>query len=274
MTMNRCFALNNENALTEGAGLQVTDVGLRRFITGPGPGITHSRSWKGLLEVGTHRLRTAGLPLRTGFGAKNHKIGGRTMQVPLKITFRNVRKTPDVEALIAKQAAKLERVCDHIIGCQVAVEKPQEHQREGNPFRVRIDVTVPPEHELVVTREASEGDLHDRLPTVLRAAFDAMRRQLQKLAEKQRKEVKTHPEQEVGGFVSRLFRQQGYGFIKGLDGREIYFHKNSLTEGEFERLDIGTGVHWVEQDGDKGPQASFVRIVDKRGSRASMSPES
>lgn len=193
------------------------------------------------------------------------------MQVPLKITFRNVRKTPDLEVLIAKQAAKLDRVCDHIISCQVAVEKPQEHQRVGNPFRVRIDVTVPPEHELVVSREATEGDLHDRLPTVLRGAFDAMRRQLQKLAEKQRLEVKSHPEQEVGGFVSQLFREEGYGFIKGLDGREIYFHKNSLLGGEFDRVEVGTGVRWVEQEGEKGPQASSVRIVDKRGSRSSTS---
>ncbi len=195
------------------------------------------------------------------------------MQVPLKVTFRNVRKSPRLEALIAKQAAKLERVCDHVISCEVAVEKPQEHQRVGNPFRVRIDVTVPPEHELVVTREATEGDLHERLPTVLRGAFDAMRRQLQKLSEKQRKEVKSHPEQEVGGFVSQLFRKQGYGFIKGLDGREIYFHKNTLSGKEFNRLEIGTGVRWVEQEGDKGPQASSVRIVDKRGSRNSTTAE-
>ncbi len=187
------------------------------------------------------------------------------MQVPLKITFRNVRKSPNLEALIAKKAAKLERVCGHIISCEVAVEKPQEHQRVGNPFRVRIDVTVPPEHELVVTREATEGELHERLPTVLRAAFDAMRRQLQKLAEKQRKDVKSHPDQEVAGFVSRLFRREGYGFIKGLDGREIYFHKNSLNGGGFDDLEIGTGVNWVEQEGEKGPQASSVRIVDKRG---------
>ena len=178
------------------------------------------------------------------------------MRVPLKITFRNVRKTPDIEALIGKQTAKLERVCNHIVSCRMAIEKPQEHQRTGNPFRVRIDVTVPPQHELVVIREASEGDLHERLPTVLRGAFGVMRRQ-----------VKTHPEQEVGGFVSLLLRREAYGFIKSLDGREIYFHKNSLPAGEFDRLEIGTGVRWAEEQGEKGPQASSLRIVDKLGFR-------
>jgi len=189
------------------------------------------------------------------------------MQVPLKITFRNVRKTPDIEALIGKQAAKLERVCNHIVSCRMAVEKPQQHQRTGNPFRVRIDVTVPPQHELVVIREASEGDLHERLRTVLRGAFGVMRRQIKKLAEKQRSQVKTHPEQAVGGFVSLLLRREAYGFIRSLDGREIYFHENSMPAGEFGRLEIGTGVRWVEEQGEKGPQASALRIVDKPGSR-------
>jgi ribosome-associated translation inhibitor RaiA len=129
------------------------------------------------------------------------------VQVPLKITFRNVPKTSDIERLINKQAAKLERVCNYIVSCRLVVEKPQQHQKSGNPFRVRLDITVPPEHELVVIRESSEGELHERLPTVLRRAFDAMRRQVERLTQKQRKEVKSHPEQEAAGFVNRLFRK-------------------------------------------------------------------
>src|ERR671910_3719263 len=187
------------------------------------------------------------------------------MQGPLNMTFRNVRKDPAIEDLIYKHAAKLERICDHIVSCRVAVEKPQEHQRSGNPFRVRIDLTVPPEHELVVIRDSSEGDLHEELSTVIRDGFGAMRRQASKLVEKQRRDVKTHPKQEVGGFIIRLFPEEGYGFIKSLDGREIYFHKNSLLGDGFSHLDIGTGVQWVEEHGDKGPQASTVRVVDKRG---------
>jgi ribosome-associated translation inhibitor RaiA/cold shock CspA family protein len=195
------------------------------------------------------------------------------MQIPPTMTFRNVQKSAAIEELIHKQAAKLERVCDHIISCRVAVEKPQEHQKSGNPFRVRIDVTVPPEHELVAVREAGKGDLHQRLATVIREAFGAMRRQLRKLVEKQHGDVKAHPAQEMSGVVIRLFRDQGYGFIKALDSQEIYFHKNSLPAGEFERLQVGTGLQWVEQEGDKGPQASSVRIVDKPGSTISASHE-
>jgi cold shock CspA family protein/ribosome-associated translation inhibitor RaiA len=199
--------------------------------------------------------------------------GGSGMQVPLNVTFRNVLKNAATADLIRKQAAKLDRVCDHIVSCRIAVEKPQEHQRSGNPFRVRIDVTVPPEHEIIVTREAGEGDLHEQLPTVIRDAFAAMRRQLRKLVEKQHRNVKTHPEQELAGVVIRLFREQGYGFIKRLNGDEIYFHKNSLLGDDFDHLAIGTGVQWVEEQGDKGPQASTVRIVDKPGSSISSLEE-
>ena len=187
------------------------------------------------------------------------------MQVPLNVTFRNICKDAAIENLIEKQSAKLERVCDHIVSCRLAVEKPQEHQKSGNSFRVRIDVTVPPEHELVVTREAGEGDLHEQLPTVIRDAFGAMRRRLKKLVEKQHGDIKTHPEQEVGGLIIRLFRDKGYGFIKGANGQEIYFHKNSFLGNDFDRLDIGTGVQWHEEEGDKGPQATTVRIINKPG---------
>ncbi|HXV80329.1 MAG TPA: HPF/RaiA family ribosome-associated protein [Candidatus Binatia bacterium] len=182
------------------------------------------------------------------------------MQVPLKITFRNVRKTPDIEALIDKQTAKLEHISNNIVSCHMAVTKRQKSQRAGNPFRVRIDVTVPPQHELVVIREASEGEFHEQLPAVLGGAFDVMRRQVKKLAEKR---VKIQSGQEAGGFVSLLLRKEAYGFITSLDGREIYFHKDSLPTGEFDRLEIGTGVCWVEQQGEKGPQASSARIVAK-----------
>jgi cold shock CspA family protein len=116
-----------------------------------------------------------------------------------------------------------------------------------------------------VTREAGEGDLHEQLPTVIRDAFGAMRRRLKKLVEKQHGDIKSHPEQEVGGLIIRLFRDKGYGFIKGANGQEIYFHKNSLLGNDFDRLQIGTGVQWHEEQGDKGPQATTVRIIDKPG---------
>ena len=185
------------------------------------------------------------------------------MQVPLTITYRNVPKTTATESLIRKQATKLERVCPRIISCRVAVENRQSHQRTGSRFRVRISITVPPEHELTAVRDESEGELHEQLSTVIRRSFEAVRRQLEKVTEKRRGAVKTHPEQESSGIVLRLFSEEGYGFIQTLEGREIYFHRNSLPGGDFDRLEVGTSVHWTEEQGEKGPQASTVRILNK-----------
>ena len=117
------------------------------------------------------------------------------MQVPLEISFRGVRKTKAIENLIREKVAKLENICNYMISCHVAVEIPQQHQKTGNPFRVRIDIRVPAGHELVVKCESSEGDMHDTLPKVLRKAFNVSNRKLKELLELQRGKIKTHAEQ-------------------------------------------------------------------------------
>lgn len=192
------------------------------------------------------------------------------MKVPLEITFRGIEKSDFLEGLIREKAAALEKVSDRVISCRVAVEVPQQHQRGGRPFRVRITLNVPPGHEVAVRREATEGSIHDELPSVIRNAFDAARRKLKRIIEKQRGEVKAHPVQEEAmAIVVRLFREDGYGFLKTLDGRDLYFHENSVLQNDFDRLEIGTGVRYEEEEGDDGPQASTVRIVDKPGARVS-----
>ena len=127
------------------------------------------------------------------------------MKIPLEIAFKGIEHTDEMEALIREEADKLERVCNYMISCRVAVEKRQQHQEVGNPYRVRIDMTVPPGHELVVKREPSKGDMHDPLEIVIKHAFNSAARQLRKLVELQRGTVKTHPDQQVTAVVHKLF---------------------------------------------------------------------
>lgn len=125
------------------------------------------------------------------------------MQI-FEISFRDVEKNEAIEELIRKKAAKLEQVCSDLISCRIAVERPQQHQRSGNPYRVRIDMSVPG-NEFVVTRESSEGEMHDPLTKVLGNAFNAARRKLREYTKRQRGEVKTHPEQQTTALVVKLF---------------------------------------------------------------------
>ena len=179
------------------------------------------------------------------------------MQLPLELTFRDDTKSDAIENLIREKADKLDRYHPRIMSCRVAVEQP--HHRESPGYRVRLDITVPPGTEIVVERggtaKGEDGDLH----ALVLDAFDAARRQLQKLAEQQRGDQKRHPEQEVRAFVSKLF--DDYGFIEAIDGREIYFHRNSVVNAEFDQVEIGSGVAFEEERGEEGPQASSVRIL-------------
>lgn len=191
------------------------------------------------------------------------------MQLPLEVSYRNIDKTESLEALIREKVSKLEDVCDHISSCRIAVEKPHDHPRSGSPYRVRIDLRVPPSHELAVDKSPGEGTQYTPLETVIREAFDAARRQLAELNERQHRQIKHHEDQSMGAIVTKLFPEEDYGFIKTFDEREIYFHRNSVLHDDFDRLELGTGVRLMFEEGDKGPQATTVQIVNKPGARAS-----
>lgn len=195
------------------------------------------------------------------------------MQVPPEITFRNIAKSDSVEDLIRENIDKLEKVCDHIMSCRVAVEKPQQFQRSGSPFRVRIDLTVPPGHEIIVTREPSEGELHDGLPFLVRDAFKSARRRLRDLVDRQRGVIKPLDAPETTALVTRLIRAENYGFLRTTEGEEVYFHRNAVLNNDYDRLEPGTGVRFVVQMGDDGLQASTVQIINKPGARMSGADE-
>jgi cold shock CspA family protein len=65
----------------------------------------------------------------------------------------------------------------------------------------------------------------------------------------------------------RVIPGQDHGFLRTPDGREVYFHRNSLVEGDFDRLEPEADVTFVEELGDKGPQASTVNLVGRHAGR-------
>lgn len=189
------------------------------------------------------------------------------MQVPLELQFKNLNANDSLTDVIHRRVEKLEQFCDHISSCRIIVDKPQSHIDSGSPYRVRIDVTVPPGHELVSRREPGDGEMHEALQTVVIDAFDAMERQLKQLNREQEGKEKTHPQQQTVGIVEKLFPEENYGIIRSIEGRDVYFHRNSVLNDDFDRIEIGTGVNYMEESGEKGLQASTVRITDKPGAR-------
>ncbi|MBD3379852.1 MAG: hypothetical protein GF408_05250 [Candidatus Omnitrophica bacterium] len=105
--------------------------------------------------------------------------------------------------------------------------------------------------------------MYRTLEHIINKAFRAASEQLKKLNAKQKKEVKKHPQQEANPLVLKIFPELGYGFLETLDGREVYFHENSVHSGAFSRLKPGTAVRYMEEPGEKGPQAISVKLTDQ-----------
>ena len=183
------------------------------------------------------------------------------MQLPMQISFRGMEPSDAVETKIRERVGKLERFYDRIMGCRVVVESPHRRHHQGKLFHVRVDLTVPG-GELAVSREPAEHHAHEDVFVAIRDAFDAAQRRLEDYARRQRGDLKTHEEPRTGR-VCKLFPDEGYGFIETPDGTEVYFHKHSVLDNAFERLKLGNDVEFVEEQGEKGPQASTVRVIDK-----------
>jgi cold shock CspA family protein/ribosome-associated translation inhibitor RaiA len=184
----------------------------------------------------------------------------------IEISYRDVPKTDELDDLVREKADKLQKFCEGIVSCRVAVERRQQRQKLGNPHRVRIEVTLPPNKNLIVSRDPGEGEAHEPLASLVRDAFKAMERQVKEANSRRRGDVKAH--EEPVGLVARVFPTEGYGFLITNEGREIYFHRNAVAQGDsFDELAIGTEVRFTEEMGDDGPQASTVRVVNTQGLR-------
>lgn len=62
------------------------------------------------------------------------------------------------------------------------------------------------------------------------------------------------------GQVAELRAGEEFGFLMTKEGGLLYFHRNSLLLGDFDRLAQGDEVTYVEEMGDTGPIASKVRV--------------
>lgn len=183
------------------------------------------------------------------------------MQIPLQITFRDLARSPAIEASVREHAEKLDRYYDRIMGCRVMVEESHKHHRRGNHFHVRVDVTLPG-GELVASREPDEHHAYTDVYVAIRDAFDTMRRQLEDYARKHDQRLKVHAAPPHGRVVE-LHPQEHYGRIETPDGRLVYFHRNSVLGADFDTLRIGAEVRFDEEAGERGPQASTVHVVGK-----------
>lgn len=184
------------------------------------------------------------------------------MDLPVQITFRQMDPSPAVEAAIRERVERLERFFDRIISARVVVEAPHRHKRKGKLYSVGVDLRVPG-GEIVVKHNGPQDHAHEDVYVAIRDSFDAARRLLEDHARTGRGDTKAH-EPPTHGKVARLFPFEGYGFIETPQG-EVYFHKNSVTDRQFDKLSVGAEVRLAVASGESehGAQASTVTPIGK-----------
>jgi cold shock CspA family protein/ribosome-associated translation inhibitor RaiA len=190
------------------------------------------------------------------------------MQTAPEVIFHDVDRSAWVENYIHERLQRLDKFAEGITSCRVSLTQDQASHHKGNRYSVMVEVRTPPNHDLAARKAKIIRDMPTQLPALINLAFGAMERQLKKTAELRRGEGR-NPENrhdgQVHGIVEKLF-EEGYGFLRAVGNeRQVYFHRNSVLHGDFDRLAVGTEVRFIPQDGDDGPQASSVRIVAKPG---------
>jgi CspA family cold shock protein len=63
------------------------------------------------------------------------------------------------------------------------------------------------------------------------------------------------------GTIKRIVRDRGFGFIRSSEGQEVFFHRTSLQQLNFDSLREGETVEFDMERGEKGPRATAVRAA-------------
>ncbi|NJO33305.1 MAG: HPF/RaiA family ribosome-associated protein [Rhodospirillales bacterium] len=172
------------------------------------------------------------------------------MQVPLQIVFEHLNPFDFLEAAVRREAERLERFYDRITSVRVVIGHPQHRRRQGDTYCVHLHIALPGGKHVDISRDPAATGRHEDAHVTIRDAFNAAGRQVQDEVRKLHGEVKTH-EIPPHGRIAALVPGRDHGFIATPDGREIYFHRNSVAGIRFEDLEIGQEVRFAEATGDK-----------------------
>jgi len=188
------------------------------------------------------------------------------METPAEIDFERMKPAESLRAEISRHIEGLEHRFGRVTACRVVLKGPGEHHQTSGLYEVNIRLALPEGREVEVSRTPDRDARYADVHFALNDAFKRARRQLQDHVRRLQGQVKVHEPQPIGT-VTKLDSSDEFGFLESEDGREIYFHRNSVLKGGFDKLEIGTRVAFSEEAGEKGPQASTVRRLGKHALR-------
>jgi len=185
------------------------------------------------------------------------------MQVMPQIDFQGVDASSERRSKILQQIDRLEDRYGRATACRVVVKGPGARHHTGGLYEINLHLVLPDKREVAIERTPHLDERFQDFDFALNDAFKRARRRLQDQVRRMRGKVKHH-EVAPTGVIKKLVREDGYGFLETPDGREIYFHRNSVLEPGFDQLQVGQSVTFREEEGEKGPQASRLTPLGER----------
>jgi cold shock CspA family protein len=177
---------------------------------------------------------------------------------PVHVSFDGIERDEALAVAVRDHVEHLPRHHSRIHGCRVVVGTDA-HHATGSRYRVHLRVELPGKDVVVGQHPPRPG--HDDPYLAVADAFRTVERRLDDAARILRGEVKTHEDAQAIGRVTRLSDDGEHGFLETADGREVYFHRNSVLDGFFDELEPGAKLRFVEEEGERGPQASTVHVL-------------
>jgi ribosome-associated translation inhibitor RaiA/cold shock CspA family protein len=188
------------------------------------------------------------------------------MQVPLEIAFHNVEHSDWAENEIRDHVARLEDIYKRLTSCRVRVAQRASNTSQSIPPVVRIEIGLPGHKDIVVAHEPEHLQRKYQRPDLHHAINEAFRiaeRQLSAFKERvsDHKAALNHEAaNEFLGQIAEMLPERDHGFLMTKEGGLLYFHRNAVLIGDFDRLKRGDAVSYVEEVGDTGPIATKIRL--------------
>ncbi len=129
----------------------------------------------------------------------------QNQEIPFQISFRNFPTSDAVWLDVQQHVEKLERFQTKVLGCEVVLSAPHQHEKKAKIFHVEIRLKLPGD-DIFITREPGKDLSHTDIYIAIRDAFRALERRLEDHIRIRRGFVKTH---ENGGYKHELEQKVG-----------------------------------------------------------------
>ncbi len=175
----------------------------------------------------------------------------------LKIEAKNLDIRNSWQEKIEEERNKLIRhYANFVLHLRVTIEATSGYKEGG--YEVRLVASVP--SDTVAVKRWGES-----VRSLLVEAFDVLGLQLKEIVKK--KQNHKGAKVQVGaidgkssGIIRKLMPEEAYGFIVTDDKRDVFFHANVLRDVTMSDLAEGDEVLLALEEGEKGLQATWVRM--------------